>query len=85
MSKENGKFEQAIANIENDSNPWCATKRPHRDALGWAAMLSKYYGPGNVELSQFSGQKLFYPEPTKTKLASFPLPVKLRKGKTNNE
>lgn len=61
MSKENGKFEQAMANIVNDSNPWCPTKRPHRDVIGRAAIIERYMGPGYVEASQLEGEELFKP------------------------
>ena len=61
MGKEQGKFEQAIANIENNSNPWCPSKKPHRDIIGRAAIIERYMGPGYVEASQLEGEELFKP------------------------
>jgi len=52
MTTEQGKFEQAVTNIDRGSNPWAKSQSAHRDVIGLAAVLERTAGPGIVERTQ---------------------------------
>ncbi|HVT01166.1 MAG TPA: hypothetical protein VHE53_02935 [Patescibacteria group bacterium] len=59
MGIESGSFEQSLDNIDRDHHAGNKVARCDRDAVGWAANISRFYGPGMVELGQLEEGRLF--------------------------